>query len=329
MRKFMSDRDWYIRQNRQREIQALEEQEMARLNEIRERRERDRINEESNRIYDRSMASTKARESYLGFKSNLKNTLVCECIYNIYKNSIPSYVLEAFEGKNINIDSICRGFVEDFVNEQGVDRLLRSWKRKNVLLREYANIVEDTMNSVVESLDKNDPSSFGVSNKDKSQFYSNLANSTPEEVVDTIKSRVVGSIETFLDDHKNMKNAVTDIYNQAQSKIASTEDEELKEAYNMRANAAIKEHTSRPTNVFGQICTQLGKNIMYDENLREQYLTEGGRLDTESVVGLTGLMYTLLETCNTLKLVDVNKDYIESLLEDMQRQGEASRRKKR
>ena len=329
MRKFMSDRDWYIRQNRQREIQALEEQEMERLKEIRRRREVDKINEESNRIYDRRMASTKARESYIDFKSNLKNTLVCECVYNVYKNSIPSYILEIFEDKDINIDSICRGFVEDFVNEQGVDRLLRSWKRKNVLLREYASIVEETMNSVVESLDKNDPSSFGVSSGDKSQFYANLSNSTPEEVVDTIKNRVVGSIETFLDDHKNMKNAVTDIYNQAQSKIASTEDEELKEAYNMRANAAIKEQTSRSSNVFGQICTQLGRNIMCDDNLREQYINEAGRLDTETVVGLTGLMYTLLETCNTLKLVDVNTEYIESLLEDMKQQGENSRRKKR
>lgn len=325
--KYMSDKDWIKRQIRQKELEALEESELKNLKEIRRKREIDAINEESNAFYDKRIASTKAREAYIEFKSNLKNNLVCECVYNIYKNSIHPYITESFKNKDINLDAIGRGFVEDFVNEQGVDKLLRTWKRKNVLLREYANIVEETLKNITESLDKNDPSSFGVSNKDKSQFYSNLNNSTPEEVVDTIKTRVISSIETFLDDHKNMKNAVTDIYNQAQTKIASTDDEELKEAYNMRANAAIKEQTSRASNVFGQLCTQLGKNIMYDDNLREQYITEDGRLDTEAIVGMTGMMYTLLETCNTLKLVNVDKEYIEALLEDMKEQGNNSRRK--
>lgn len=285
----------------------------------------------SNRIYDIANKAERHMGKYNAFKTDLKNTLVCECIYCAYDKAIPEYFTEDLKNRGVNLYDMKHGFVEDMVNEQGVDNIIKYWRRtRSPIVEAYMEIVDKTYKEVLESVDKKDDSTFGTPTGVKDQFFSNVSNATPADVTETIKTRVLKSVESFLDDHREMKNAVTDIYNSAQTKIAATNDDALKEEYTMKYNRAIKEETSKkPKSVFSEMCMQVGKNIMYTDELREQYLNEDGRLDTGSVIGVAGLMYTLLETCNTMKLINVDKEYIGKVLDGIAESTQQARRKNR
>ena len=326
-----SMKEWILKRQEDDRLNALEEEAQRKRRETRRKRAIQESMDESNRLYDITNMEERNRVQYNEFKDSLKKTLICECIYHAFDQSIPEYVLEGLDAEKMDLYAMKHGFVEDLVNEQGVDNIIKFWRRtKSTVVEAYMQIVDDMYKAVIESCDKKDCSTFGTPTGTKDLFFSKVGEATPAEITDTIKTRVMKSIEGFLDDHKEMKNTVTDIYNSAQSKIASTDDDTLKEEYSIKFNRAIKEETyKRKTSVFGEMCMEVGKNIMYTDALREQYINEDGRLDIGSVIGVTGLMYTLLETCNTMKLIKVDKDYIQGVINGIAESTQQAKRKAR
>lgn len=331
MPKRMSDREWFLRQQKQREEAALNEQAIKAIRNKQIKKEKDEKDEAFIRHYDMNNKARINRESYIDFKNKLKKTLLTECIYNVYSKSIPDILLENLTNKGIDIESIERGFIEDFIEEQGgTDKLLRRWSRGNsLLLNEYVELINETMHDVINESDKNDPETYGLPTNAKSQFYSQLAQSTPDEVVETIKSRIMDSVEGFLDNQSNMKTAIMDICNNAQTKIATTDDDSLKESAQFKARVLDREVRNKPCSVFEEMARNLSKSILISDDLREQYMDENGRIDIGCVTDLTTIMYGFLETCNTMKLVNVDNEYINEILEAMVKDQEKEKSKNR
>lgn len=258
-------------------------------------------------------------ESFVEFRDSLKDMLINEAICSIYINAIPNTVKEMCTDKGIALEDVCKGFVHDIVNENGGYTKIYNKMKRNGLFDHHVGLIEHTYKSVLESIDKDHPETYGMPTNIKNGFYTDLSQSTPDEVIEVIKGRVTDSIDSFIDDNKKMKRAVTDIYNDAQAKIATTNDDTMKEHYQVQAKKAIKltEH-SKPMNVYGRLLSLMTEEILMDEELFPQFINEETqRIDHEKCMGTTGVMYTLLETMNTLKLIDVNKQYVDEMLEEM------------
>lgn len=337
MPKYMSDREWYRRQEEQARQQYLTESAKKKIKDKKAKKEKEEEDEEKAKYLDKSKKEEKVRESYLSFKHRLKDTLLCEAIYNIYSQSVPEQMTECLTKRGMDIESMERGFIEDFVQEQGTpEKILRKWRTKNSFLSEYASIIDSTYEEILESVDKNEPDTYGLPTNTKSQFYSQLSQATPDEVVDTIKSRVMDSINNFLDENREMKNAITDIYGSAQTQNATTDDDAMKESASLRFPnmteqkiAAVRRN--QHLSVFGEMTKLVGKNIVMNEDLCYQYINEEtGRIDTDSVVECTAIMYAFLETCNTIKLANVDQEYIEKVFNEMEQSiTEAAKKRKK
>ena len=266
-------------------------------------------------------------ESFIKFRDSLKEMLISEAITSIYMKAIPTTVREMCTDKGIVVEDVCRGFVHDIINENGGYTKIYNKMKHNALFDEHVSLIESTYTEVLESVDKDHPESYGMPTNVKNGFYTDLSQSTPDEVIEVIKGRVTDSIDSFIDDNKKMKRAVTDIYNDAQTKIATTNDDAMKEHYQMQAKKAIKLIESKmPLNVYGRLLNLMTEEILMDDELFPQFINEETqRIDHEKCMGSAGLMYTLLETMNTTKLVNIDKEYVDDILEEM---GKRVRKKK-
>lgn len=327
----MSKRISHVDFIRQREAERIQEEvnyDAKRKLERIQRKERmfneDALYTEYNNYYKKK---DQVRENFINFRDNLKNMLINEAITSIYINAIPTTVREMCTDKGIVLEDVCKGFVHDIVNENGGYAKIYNKMKHNPLLDEHVGLIEYTYNSVLETVDKDHPETYGMSTNIKNGFYTDLSQSTPDQVIEVIKGRVTDSIDSFIDDNKKMKQAVTDIYNDAQAKIATTNDDAMKEHYQIQAKKAIRlEEHSKPMNVYGRLLNLMTEEILMDEELFPQFINEETqRIDHEKCMGSAGLMYTLLETMNTLKLVNINKEYVDSMLEEM---GKRVRKKK-
>ena len=308
---------------RKREAELVQEEENYLAQRKLERvRHRDRIFSEDSQhtvFNDFHKRTQQVHEDYINFRNSLKDSLINEAICSIYIKAIPTTVKEMCTDKGIVLEDVCKGFVHDIVNENGgYDRIYNKMKR-NGLFDDYVGLIEYTYKNVLEAVDKDHPETYGMPTNIKNGFYTDLSQATPDEVIEVIKGRVTDSIDSFIDDNKKMKRAVTDIYNDAQTKIATTNDDTMKEHYQVQAKRAIKlVEESKPMNVYGRLLSLMTEEILMDEELFPQFINEETqRIDHEKCMGTTGVMYTLLETMNTLKLIDVNKQYVDEMLEEM------------
>lgn len=270
-------------------------------------------------------------ESFVHFRDSLKDTLINEAISSIYIKAIPTVIKEMCTDRGMALEDICRGFVNDIVNENGGYVKIYNKMKRNSLFDTQVNLIESTYNEVLESVDKDHPETYGMPTNIKNGFYTGLSQSTPDEVIEVIKGRVTDSIDSFIDDNKKMKRVVTDIYNDAQTKIATTDNDTMKEHYQVQAKKAIKlTENKMPMNVYGRLLNLMTEEILMDEELFPQFINEETqRIDHEKCMGSTGLMYTLLETMNTTKLIDVDKEYVDNMLEEMGKRVSKKKIKKR
>lgn len=258
----------------------------------------------------------KVLKEYSQFKRNLKEALVTEAIHNIYKQTIPQRVIDQLNTKGINVDTMERGFIKDFVNEHGgAIKMLDRWSRRNVLLSEYANTINNTYEKVMEDTNNEVPETFGLASGTKTQFYDSLSQATPDDVVEIIRGRITSSIGEFVEDNQKMKMQIKDICDQTGAKVAATDDDELKEHYQMKANASIRNYRdSKSFTVLQEVVKNIAKSIVKNENLREQYTNPDGRIDMETITNCGIVFYGLLETVNTMNMIKIDNVILDDIL---------------
>ena len=328
---------------RQLKQQAVREQNERIQSKIKAKEEARALEESQamNRAFSEQYRTQRKNDlQYQNFRTGLKNSLLIESIMNIYSQAIPAIMTEATLKRGLDPAQIERGFIADFIEEQGgAGKMLSRWKYKNAMLKEYASIIDNTYKAVLEAVDKNDPDTYGFPSTAKDDFFSSLSQATPDEVIETVKDRVFMSINSFLDENRAMKDNITEIVNKSKEKAAevtsSLDNDAMKEGFdktpeelqaikesriekiNERANQKINElKRSKNNSVLGEMVKTLGKSIMKDEVLREQFYTDN-TFNVDAVVETGVMMYGLLETVNTMGIKEVDQEYINSVLEAM------------
>ena len=308
---------------RKRQLEMMEEEANLRTREqIRKKRERENaflVDEEYTKYNEYFKRQHTVSEEFVKFRDSLKDTLITEAIFSIYDRAIPPLIKEMCTDKGMVLEDVEKGFIHDIVMQNGGFDLIYSKMKNKSYLEEQVNAIENCYKAVLECTDKEHPETYGIPTGYKNNFYTDLSQSTPDEVIETIKTRVNDSIDSFIDDNKKMKAAITDIYNNAQTKIDTTDDDALKEEYRVQAKRSMRlAEQSKPYNVYGKLVTMMTEEIMMDEELFPQFINEDTqRIDHEKCMGIGGVMYTLLETMNTLRLINIDKAYTENMFNEM------------
>lgn len=147
-----------------------------------------------------------------------------------------------------------------------------------------------------------------------------------QKAVELIRSRIADAEETFIRNNAEDKKKIDELLNKISNNVKTIEDlgdkDETKTKIAEESVRVYKRHIdsikeNRPLTVFEKMSRNLSRNIIKDEVVRENYITESGTLDTDLIVESAKVMYGFLETINTLQFEKVDSAYIKKVLDSM------------
>lgn len=147
-----------------------------------------------------------------------------------------------------------------------------------------------------------------------------------QKAVQLISQRVASAEEDFIKRNAEDKKKIDDLLGKISDNIKTVEQisdndsvkSEIAQEHVMRYRRSIKSITeNRPQSVFERMARKLTESVIKDPDARNIYLAESGRADVGNVVESTKVMYGFLEALRTLKLENVDAQYIENVLKSM------------
>ena len=252
------------------------------------------------------------------FLQNVKNSLLSECIFKLYKDSTVAPLTESDK-------VIARNLVNKFVLENGAGELLLNFKHKNLLLSEFSRITNKYYQRILEECDdeSSDPSKagkareFSIDDKTKEDFFTELEDIDTEDASKLIKERVSDAVSEFIDNNENQKLEYEDIIKSAQDRIAGTTNESYAESYTNQAKRTINEmRLNAKKNIFHYMVESLCKNTFKNDKLKTKYLNES-TLNMDNIVNDSMLIYNMLEMVSTTNMVNVNEEYMRNYVKSL------------
>lgn len=286
------------------------------LNAIKEASEMESYNKqhlETQNVYELRENKLKVEREYNKFISETKKSLLTECIYTLMDKAC------GYQSNPIQSDIIKRNIVDNYINEQGINTLLSSFKTKTFMLSEFARIVNKYTDIIVEKADKNDPDTFIIDQEDRDNFFDELKFDDVDEVAAAIKTRVSNSIDEFVNSNIKQKEELKEILKNSKEKIDNANNNEVRESYDLLAKKAMTNiREKKVTNVFESMVLSLAQASLKNEELKKIY-TENNKLDMDSIVENVTIMYSFLETLNSAQIHKVNESYIQEVLESLKK----------
>lgn len=243
---------------------------------------------------------------YNTFSETVRNALVTEAIYKIYKEAV-SDELKADQTNR----SIMRAIVNEYVYENGYDNIMNRMKTGSTLLSEMHRIITKNTKAILEEVDKSNPETFRITPEMKDEFFKSLDYSDSEAISDAIRTRVSDAMQDFITANTKDHEDITAALQQAQKKIAEVpeEDTELRECYEMQSKRRINQIRNHPKSVLHSMISSMCESAMKHPDTHAEFMSEG-HLDMDKIVDRTTLMYTFMETLNTARIDKVDETFI-------------------
>lgn len=268
---------------------------------VKEKKEKEAEEEEKAKYYEEAVQRASLPMQYNKFITSVKEQFLQQCIYSVFNES-----LNVFDRRNEKQELVKKSLVNNFIKEQGVDKLLSRFKSKNILLSEYALICNKAISSVIETTNALNKNSWTVDSDIKNRFIDDLKNCNSKEAILTITDRVTDAETEFVNDNIRKKIQIDDIIQSKKEKLDAIEDksEEIKEsvaaAYDRKIKAVKNNYMST---IYQTIAESMTKNAVTNEDLKNIYIKEGN-LDMKTLLEDVGIIYTFLETVYTTEMVD-------------------------
>ena len=263
-----------------------------------------------------SVQGTKeTRDRYLSFAETVRNSLVTEAIYDLYKKSVPVQLRE-----NNTETSIMRAIVCEYVNEQGYGTILECMKTASTAMSEMYNLITETATKILEAVDKSNPETFNITPEMRDEFFKQLNYNDSEAIADAINSRVSDAVDDFVTANTKDHEDITAALQQAQEKIdnSPSEDEELHEAYRGVAKRKINKIRNAPKSVFHAMVSSLSESVLRNPESHAEFMLEG-HLNMDKIVDRAKLMYGFMETLNTSRLQNIDELFITDIIEGLKK----------
>ena len=276
------------------------------------------LNENQVNTLEYQQSINKTANAKREFLQNVKNSLLSECIFKLYKDSTVAPLTESDK-------VIARNLVNKFVLENGAGELLLNFKHKNLLLSEFSRITNKYYQRILEECDdeSSDPSKagkareFSIDDKTKEDFFTELEDIDTEDASKLIKERVSDAVSEFIDNNENQKLEYEDIIKSAQDRIAGTTNEAYAESYTNQAKRTINEmRLNAKKNIFHYMVESLCKNTFKNDKLKTKYLNES-TLNMDNIVNDSMLIYQMLEMINTTNMVNVDEQFMNNYVKSL------------
>lgn len=258
---------------------------------------------EKTEFYEEMVQRNSLPQKYSEFITSIKEEFMAECIYSIFNEA-----LNVFDRRNEKQELVKRALVTNFIKEQGVNKLLSRFRDKNLLLSEFALIIDKAMEEVTETTDAFNMNSWTVDTDIKNKFTCDLEKCNSKEAIITITDRVTDAEAEFVNDNMRRKMEIDSILQSKKEKLDSMEgkSDEIKESVAAGFDRKIKAIKNRHVSSIYQVCAEsMTKNALSDEELRTIYIKEGN-LDMDTLLEDVGIIYTFLESIFTTEMVDEN-----------------------
>ncbi len=278
----------------------------------------------------REAAFTK-RNAFSTYKNNVKKLFVTEAMKKLYLGCIKNPT-------NHEI-SVCEAFLGDFISSRGVDQLLENFRNSNTpFLETMGEMIDKKYDEVVTKVDPDDPNTFVVDREHVNDFLKEIDDQEDvEDVTNIIRLRVSNAEEDFVNRNERDKQNMKDVLDATAQRVQDakpdldndymdddsddsegvSDSEIIKQESMIDAKRKIYEINSAPRTIFDRMVRNTSEAVIKDSNLRDEFIIEGGRLNMDKVVDSVRCMYTLLEMVSTLKIENVDAQYIEDTIKSI------------
>ena len=293
-------------------------EEIAQMNEYNSRKETKSINESIQNTIGLPHKVINSNQLYMNWLNGVKESLAYDCIESIYKSAVQENLAVGIADRKY--DGLKKNLITSLIKEyKSPDELINAMKYKSDLLSEYALLIEETVDKIKKDSNKDDQSTYVIDTTIKSDFFDKLNMIKPDNVIGTIRTRVSDAIEEFITQNMADKADITDIMKQAQERIDAAKTDEIKESYNVLARKELTKIYNRPKNFLGTMVYNLAESAGHDKKPTGFYKNENGTVDIDKIVESCEVVYSFLETANTIKLINFDEDRMKNLLNDLKK----------
>ena len=263
--------------------------------------------------YARIYANDEAVAACGRFKQQVADTLVAETVYCLAASCTDSMILENGHNKDL-----LRLLSTNFVNENGSQNLLRKWRSTSYIMSEFAYIIQNNIDSICEKADPKNQATLKIKDDQKKKFFKDIDKVNADSAITAIRTKVKSATAEFIDSNNAAKEEIKSILDSTKKKIEKNDkDENLKEAYAANAKRRITDiRAGKIKGVFEAMVYSVSQSAFRNEDAKKIFI-EDANLNMDTVVEHCEVMYTFLETLNTLKLIKIDEAYIEKLVADL------------
>lgn len=248
--------------------------------------------------------SKRKHAAYTESVAAIKTALISECYMTLYKEAAGNQIKDKPEYENI-----ARNYINRFIESTTPSEMLRTMRTKSLMLSEMARAID----KVLEKCDPDDcdeqyaakcEERLKIDPATKSEFFADLKDIADiEDVSQSIKLRVTDAMDQFINTNVANKGDIEDVITQIKNKTAGDVSDEIKESYQMKANAQIAAINNRDKNLFGMLIHNLSEGAMINPELGSMFV-EGGKINFDKLICFVETTYTVLEMFNTSKAVN-------------------------
>lgn len=251
-------------------------------------------------------------KEYNAFKKKVKEDLLAECMYKVL---IPA--LRDIDGDRKY--KISKGLVQDFIQEEGVENLLRNFQRGSLILYEMYDLTNNHYNYIMEKVDNKDRNTFMIDTEDKDNFFEDLDNSDLNSASVTLRERISSSIDDFVIDNIQTKAEVQEIIQNTQERIDANKNESVIEDLNRIANKRILELNERKTKTLLEgMVYNVTESAMKNDEMKALYC-ENNKVNMDKIVDDTTVIYGFLEMVNMCKMKKIDESYLSTVLKNLKK----------
>lgn len=286
------------------------------------------VNESKVNILGSKLSTARNIKALDEFKMNTRKTLLEMAIGAVFEE-----IIHEQHGDTRDM-SIGKNVISEFVNEFGYDKLARNMLERNLITSQMIGYCEEYYDKIVtEAVAKNkkkgkdEDHTFVMDKEIATAFLNDIEKLVPGKVITTIRGRVADSMQDFIDQQTQNKADIMEIYSKANDHAKQTKAKLTPDSAEAPANESVFTESvflkqrankiyNRPTNVLGAMVHSMCENTYKDNAMKQQYLNESGNTDMRHIINDCAVIYTALETMNTLGVHQFDGPYIQKMLKE-------------
>lgn len=233
-------------------------------------------------------------------RNNLKEAFLFEAIKYFYNESSVQEIEK--EELQTTKDTIIMGFIK----ENGVENILNKFRKRDVVLTDIANFVNESTRAIMEENEEKlkdsetAPEDIQVSVYDRESFIDKMAQQK-EEIEDVgamVQTHVANNVEDFIASNVEDRQQIKDILDDVKEKVASIKAanadvaEQIKESKIMKARREIHKIKNSKKNILECMVNHLSKRVIAENH--QAFLDDRNSIKMDKIVETAECMLTML-----------------------------------